>query len=608
MSENAIAIADIVGIDLEPGAETPFADALLASLTHMTNARPFFALLDLEKGTLAWTSGGAEFGDIFCAEKGSYCGPIINSCKNLFVAFGMSEDDMMSILLQMDDLEPGTHFSSNKFLQGENEKYFRISARRRKKPFDYEVQVTIYDVTPFKKASERVHLLAQKLVSDLNAPIETGESAAEWLSSVLEDVERLFLLENDDEIAALTSEVSERVTSVSNRMVELLQGIENQHENSHWQPVDGKQKIRPIISVHEDPVESWDQLQSNVLTCVDGRLGIVADIVDSLTRAYNFVKNSENIFIFSPEPDEIMVLNGKNEGKVFSSISDFISGIGVEANSMQTARDFFEGLKEKPSLATFSVDGKIVHAWGRPGAYGGWQSSIINNVSATIDVRGMFHGIKNLMLHLQIVYVIKNKNDVDEIRQSLGDSVKSISNRFNEINEIASTGERKTHIRKEKVIQWIDRAKLAAHAAGGKINTNVDPDISNISFNVAPFEMEDAIEELVLNAFHNGSTLVNLSAKIDGNHLVISVLDDGNGIKPDKLSQLRASLNTNNHDPNLSTRIDGTGNGLLSVQGAVRRFVDGALIVDNAAGGRGTVVSISMKLPDSLEGNIQANF
>jgi len=71
---------------------------------------------------------------------------------------------------------------------------------------------------------------------------------------------------------------------------------------------------------------------------------------------------------------------------------------------------------------------------------------------------------------------------------------------------------------------------------------------------------------------------------------------------PSDLAQLRDVLHSGNYDASLSTRKDGTGNGLLSAANAVTRFVDGRISVNHAsadavAGARGVEFKISLKIP-----------
>ncbi len=592
-----VAIADIVGRDLPPGGETPTSDHLLACLMHITNARPLFALLDLDAGKLVWSSGGAEFGDLLCGDTENGCVSNINTCQKLFSNFGFDSDSVVDMLIRMANLQPGEGTSSPEPVAGTGGRHFRLHNHRRRSPHEHMVQVSVHDVTPFMEAAERTRRMAADLVAKLEAPIEDGDGAMVWLKTVLQDLEQLFALDDDEAIKDLTEAMSERVNRVSDRMVGLLRSIEDQHDESHWQPQDHVVNLRDNIPMHESPVDDWSAIEDQILTCVDGRLGVVGAVAESLQNAYHFVKNAESTFIISPQPGEIYVLNGKHAEKKFSTVAELLRCLDVEVNSMQTALDFFQRLESEASLAQFSLDGSIVHAWGRPGPYGGWQSNMVFEVGERVDVRGMFHGIKNLLLHLQVLYVLKTRNDVDDVRVALAQSAKEITARLDELSAIANTGKRNVELRVERVSDWLVAAEQAGNLGKGKVAMKVADDIQDLSYLVMPHEMQDTLYELVTNAFHHEATAVSLNAYTQEGYLLIDINDNGSGIAPEKLTQIHRVLESGRYDPSLSTREDGTGNGLLSAQAAVRRLVDGALRIGPGKDGVGSRVSLSMKLP-----------
>ena len=596
MAGQAVAIADIVGVDIEPGGETPYADHLFASLMHISNARPFFLVLDLEKGKLVWTSGGSEFQEILSTFKD---GATITSCQMLYEAFGFLSEDVVELLIGMDDLQPGEIMTSVIPIKGTDGKFFKLSNRRRNEPNAHQVQVSIHDITPFKEAMDRTRVMAVDLMAKLDTPIDGGKGVREWLLEAGGRLEQLFTLDDDDAIAQLTTTMSDEVTKVSERMVHILKNIEEHHTESHWQPFDVAPNLRPLIPVHAAPITQWDELQDSMLACVDGRLGVIDELVEPLTNAYQFVTNSESTFIISPEPGEIYVLNGEHKGKSFKTITELVNGIGVEANSMQTAINYFERLHDEPALSQFSVNDEIVQAWGRPGAYGGWQCNLMHGEGEGVDVRGMLHGIKNLILHLQVLYVIKNKSDVDEVREALSQSASAITARLDELGSIAATGNRAVQSRGETVCDWLTAAVHAAPLLTDSVQIHAEDGVEDIEFQVPPHEMEDTIGELVRNAFHHNATNVSIRAGVRGRHLEIQIDDDGSGIADDKLSHIRKVLNSGQYDPTLTTRAEGTGNGLLSAQASVQRLVDGMLEVSQGPGGKGARVRLSAKLPEN---------
>lgn len=140
-------------------------------------------------------------------------------------------------------------------------------------------------------------------------------------------------------------------------------------------------------------------------------------------------------------------------------------------------------------------------------------------------------------------------------------------------------------------------ARQAAPLLTDSVKIKTTDNVGDISFQVLPHEMGDTISELVRNSFNHQAGNVTINATVRDQHLEIHINDDGVGIEPDKLAHIRKVLGSGRYDPTLSTRTDGTGNGLLSAQAAVRRLVDGMLEISHGPGGKGAQVRLSAKLP-----------
>jgi len=602
---NAVKLEEIIGRPVSLEESWDVADYLLACLTHVSNARPLFGVFSTETGLLSWTAGGADFHHIL--GDGDEAGAVggISHFVQLMSAFGIASEDCGLVVRDAGLLPPGAAMTVMKPLSGAEDKSFRLVMRRRQKPREHQVQFSVLDVTAFRKTARRTRAMAEALVQGLRASLDGGASARELLDSVVADLERLFVLDDDGAIQALAQDMSVRVTAASERMVAMLRTFEQGNGQEHWQPEDLNPRLRPVIAAHNAPVKDWHELHSEVLRTVDGVPALISEIFEQVICALSFVQNAASTMLISPTQERFFALNGPAAEHHFTTVEDFVRAIGVEENSIRTAVEFFSNLKNEPALGLFAVGGQNVEAWGRPGLYGGWQAMLVpvsgqggqaQGMSDGVDVRGLFHGLKNLLLHLQVLYVVNTRADVDQVEAGLTEAADKIQSRLRDLDAVARTGlPSRTHV-EETVAEWLSAAKRVGDETGGKVEISCDG-VDRTVFTSAPSQMEDTLEELVRNAFQHGATKVSVGAMGRGDHLCMSVTDDGPGMTAAKLEQVRRVLKNRAYDPDLSTRKDGTGNGLLAAAKAVFRFVDGQLRVDPGPGGRGVQISISMKLP-----------
>lgn len=576
------------------------ADYLLACLTLVTNARPLFGVFLAEGGKLEWTAGGAEVFSILSPHMDEQTGVNVAHLSELLALFGIARDDFESIPETARQLPPGAAMSVLKPLLGYDNRAFRMVMRRRQGEHEHEVQFSLLDVTPFRETARRTQMMATQLVEGLKAPLN-GSSAHDMLESVLSDLQRLFDMQDDAEIEALAKSMSECVTQASQRMIKMLLEFEKDAGGAaQWQPQALELSLRPVIPVHNLPIDDWHDVYAKIVVIEDGVPHILAELADRIQHAYSFVRNASTTMLISPTEERYFALNGPAAGKQFSTVEELVRAIGVEENSTRTAVEFFSSLKAEPKLGLFAVNGENVQAWGRPGLYGGWQSTLVpamqtGNIGG-VDVRGLFHGLKNLLLHLQVLYVVKIRKDVDEVRKGLEETSTKIQERLNDLERIAKTGKRVERLTPEYVGQWLSAAKKVEDGIEGQVEV-VAGDAEHIVIPAVASEMEDTFEELVRNAFQHGANLVVVGAMKKGDHLCMHVTDNGPGMSEDKLTQVQNVLQKRIYDPSLSTRTDGTGNGLLAAAQAVSRFVDGQLDVTPGPGGKGVKVHISMKLP-----------
>lgn len=598
-TQPAIKLEEIMGRPVPKEDAWDVADYLMACLTHVTNARPLFGVLCLKTGLLDWTAGGAEFHELLdplAVGGGGEGSEKVSSFRELFMCFGIGGQDIDFVLEDAQKLSPGGAMTVLNPLPGKDDKFYRLVMRRRFEPHERQVQFSLMDITAFQETAERTRAMASALVADMDEMIDAQPGARAQLLSVLGDLDRLFTLHDDAEITALSQDMSARVTRVSEHMVKMLLSFEGRYDTGHWQPSTLNPSLRPVISVHNVPVQNWHELHGEVLRTIDDMPGIIPEVAEQMRHALSFVQNATSTLMVSPTKGRIFALNGPAAEQQFETVEDFVRAIGVEENSTRTAVDFFTNLSAEPTLGLFAVNGSNVEAWGRPGLYGGWQAMMLPGAGQGVDVRGLFHGLKNLLLHLQVLYVVHTRADVEQVQEGLAETAEKISCRLAELEAVAKTGHRAQRHARTTVAQWLKAAQRVGDEVDGEVEVACDG-VSGLSFQGAASEMEDTFEELVRNAFQHGAKRVQVDALGRGDHLCLHVIDDGRGMADDKLDQVKRVLKSREYDPTLTTRKDGTGNGLLAAANAVSSFVDGQLMVDHGPDGRGVKITMSMKLP-----------
>jgi len=596
MKKQIIKLKDVLGRAVSKDEAEDVVDYLLACLTHVTNARSLFGIVNTQTGELDWMAGGADFKSLFQAHQNNQAATDVTSLAQLFECLQLSVSDLTGMQNHMDTLIPQGVAHIQQHMTGRQGHSFRIVLRRRSVPNDHQVQFSFLDITPFEVTLKRTQEMAKGLWAEMGKSIKGSGGAKNVLINIINKFDTLFRLTGDEEIRAMTEDMSHCVTLLNERMVGLLLDIEKRYGSQHWQPEDLDPDLSPSISVHRTSLQDWNEQRNRVMTIKDGEPAVSGVDVDGLKQAYAFVQHAQSLFVISPTPGTIYVLNGPMGGHKFATVENFVAAIHVEENSISTATDFFKSLDQKTALSLFAIADQNVEVWGRPGLYKGWQAMMASSFDRTVDVRGLFHGLKNLLLHLQVLYVVKTCADVDEVKSALSESADKIRKRLADLETIALTGHREHDTVKESVGQWLNTVRRLGEGVDADIRVN-SPDVDQILFLTSPGEMEDTLEELVRNALQHGASQVNVKASQQDGYLKISVLDNGRGMTEGKLKQVLKVLKSKRYDETLSTRKGGTGNGLLAASNVILNFVDGAFEIKHGAHGHGTEVLISIKLP-----------
>lgn len=568
-----------------------------ARLAHVSKAKSLFGILDVGVERLVWCAGGTDVGDLLGSSVDGRSS--VSTLDALLSRLGVSGETAAAIRDRVEGLSPGKTIDFAQRLPGTGNRSFSIVFQRYSEEDGGMVQFTLSDNTGFVQAERDVRNMAAKVVSRMGEAESTGKSALEHLSHLENDFHRLVKLASDTEVALLAGKMSREVGGVARRAVKILQRFESGDPYDATLPLPPPQSrdIGIQIPRFSLAVDDWDILRDRIAAIVDGKVTPSADELVGLLYADSFVRHAVPILIYAIPKGNILVLNGTRAGTRYPSIADLARGIGIEENSVETATGFFGRIGGGHVSTTFAMEDHNIEARGHPTAIGGWQAMILPASTQTVDVRGLFHGFKNLLLNLQVLYVVKSTGDIGEVGGGIREAFDRIRERLGTLRAIAETGGARIRLRPETVDRWIEAARRVAAQAHTRITVSVEDQVGGIRFDTVPGAMEDVLGELARNAAHHGAETVSISARRRGDHMVIAVGDDGDGMSEDKLRRLKTVIHTRNHDHELSTRRDGSGHGLLGAANTLARFLDSTLAVVRNPEGRGIIVNLTMKVP-----------
>ena len=134
----------------------------------------------------------------------------------------------------------------------------------------------------------------------------------------------------------------------------------------------------------------------------------------------------------------------------------------------------------------------------------------------------------------------------------------------------------------------IDTTRLSLSGTEIKSQFNIDDNLMNVEGDEG--QISQVITNIVINASHamNGKGILEISAKNMDKYVQISIEDEGEGISKEHISKI--------FEPYFTTKKDGTGIGLASVDAIIRRH-DGYINVESEKG-KGSIFKIYLKASD----------
>jgi hypothetical protein len=548
----------------------------IASYCHALAARPLLGMLAKDGDAVVWSSGGADLLDILGVSSG-----VQMRLSDILISLGVGDSFLTIAKSVQFFFRDGTSASTQMSFSGFGEKVFSLYLRRRNDD-ERPLQFTLSDSSEFSKAARGHRLMAKSILKTLDSG---KNSPLELLSRIRRNFKSLEQAADEAAVTKIASKLASHVELIVAACIEILREFEQLED---YLPQNGE------ITAKDPVLFSWREIVNEV---DGGNINI-----NEIRNAADFIRNAIPIFLLAPPGSGvILALNGTAGRSPHRDISSLVKSLKVGENSVRTASDFFSTLTERPSLATFAVDGVNMEARGRALSGGGWQAVLAPAMTHALDVRGFFHGFKNLLLHLQILYVLRTPKDVSETRGRLSDVLGRIDNRLTFLRQVSETGSVRIDTHRETVEQWLAEAEAVAQEYGKELTVNVDESIRVLTYVAIPEEMGDTFSELIRNAFQHGAVRVKIVAKTTPDCVIFYFADDGSGMTDEKLEQVRTVLSTKEYYHGLSTRKEGTGNGLLGAAIAVSRFVDGSLRVERSQKGSGTVYQVSLAFPSQPE-------
>ncbi|TCS60365.1 histidine kinase/DNA gyrase B/HSP90-like ATPase [Varunaivibrio sulfuroxidans] len=606
MDTSNLSLSALVGRKLFAGEDDALARLMLGAYVLVADARPFIGVLGKDGDSLLWTAGGAEFCDLLHAHapreidtaqvQPRSVAPL--RLSDVLNRLGVAPEEIDDIADVIGLLDPGSAVSYRHLLRGREQRSFRLVLFRRRDIAGGHVQFSIHEMTGFERGNAKMREISRQILAAMESPFSKNDprNLIALLNKVENDLNDLFSATDDRQIAIRANHIATGVSAAANRLVDILNAIDTDGSDGGHTGKDRVNESCPPSGIHCVLGNDWQGTQDLILARVGGELALKGEYAHAVRSAHEFVSNSTLIFIIAPCEGEYYVLSGPQRGEIYSSIPDLVRGIEVGVNSRHGAETFFSSLGQHENQTRFAVAGENMEVWGRPGLGMGWQAMIADAYTQGVDVRAMFHGLKNLWLHMQVLHVVKTRADVQEVRDALLGVIQKIHRRIAELKVMAQPNAGFPRKIRERVAGWFQGARRISDETGMVLDVRAPEDVLNMNIVCYGGQMEDTLSELVRNAHHSGARHIFVNAGVKGRYLEIEVVDDGRGMSPEKLAQAHKVIEEGRFDPVLSARPGGSGYGLLGAAQSVGRFVDGQLRLEPAAGRRGLKVALSFRV------------
>lgn len=563
---------------------------------HALNEKPFFGILGDDLETLIWSGGGQDLAPLLCRQGGRQ-NPV-TTFSDLFSRLGIEDALRQEIQQEMAKLADGAAMSFIKRLAATDGNVFSIVFKHRDNEPHGFMQFTLTDMSPFIAAEYAVRAMACHVIERMTETSAGGRSDLQRLHRIQTFAGKLLLLRNDADIEAQAAALVLKVETLASRTIDILQGFEGGQSGPTRQAETPNtlHDLSIALPGHTRSLGDWSTRAKRAEVLAGEQQHFNAREAHHMYFADSFIRNALPVMVNTTPDGVIYVLNGSKRGEVYDDVDVLVRDLGVEEISRRSASDFFTS--RESGSTTLSINNENTEVRGLVTPDGGWQAMILPSMTDSIDVRGLFHAFKNLLLNLQVLHVVKTMDDVKTIGPALMGTLESIKERIENLRYLAKHGTTSQRRTLETVEMWVKAAGRVSGGHAGAIRTTGVENTGHLCFEVIPGEMEDCLSEIVRNAFSHGAENICIDLAIDHQRLMISISDDGNGISEQKLQQIRVVIETRRHDATLTTRSDGSGHGLLGVANVLSHFTGGRLDIDHNPAGRGTQVRLGINLPN----------
>jgi hypothetical protein len=567
---------------------------LFARCNHVMHERSFFGILDDDLDSLIWSSGGNDIASLL--------NPTVTSKKPILTftallnAIGIDDTLRQEIQEDMSRLGDGATMSFIKRLPASQGKTFSIMFAHRENEPVGAIQFTLYDISPFIETEYSVRAMASYVIKQMENRDNRAVTDLVRLANIHAGITALPDLQSDTEVQETSSNLYKEVETLAFRTIEILRDFETTETgtaDATGAPI-SNHDMPNALPMHTRNFGNWETLMARAQDIAEGRASLSNEETHHLYFADSFIRNALPVMIHISTEGNIFILNGSKRGETYTDVDVMIRDIGVEENSRRSANDFFSSRQTATTI--LSINNENFEVSGLLTSDGNWQAMIFPAMTASIDVRGMFHAFKNLLLNLQVLYVIKTTSDARNLSATLNDTLASIYSRIETLRHLATHGRISRLRTLETVEKWLNVTNRFSGTLSENIHVTGLDRTAHIAFMATPGEMEDTLAEIIQNAIAHDAVRISIALTICGQRLAIAITDDGVGVSGKKLEQIRTVLETRLHDPDLTSRADGSGNGLLGAANVMSHFVGGMIKMDHNPTGKGTRVEISMNM------------